>query len=391
MDIVSLKEVVDLRAVKYLNSMPKAWWKEILNTDKDRKFEVEYKKVKSFLSGQLDGTGITRQYKYADGKTFGRQFDHSGLQGMQKAIRGALCEGSVSDLDMVNCHPMILAWICRKYDIACPNLEYYIKNRDKIQTEICENVPSISIGANPTFTVDTINLTVAEILADEVNAPITCQALLESANTAVITSNTLASGYHLLPPRGKLIHAHLIPFTNFYQTANNADNTVNNTPAGSHTQLTDTGLARDAADWRQYDKWKTQGSVFTNTDTRMFESVSNYGVKCKVAGYYKITCHMCFHSTAQNSPVAVRFAQGALNNFVNDADFENPGPVQVSGPMINIGATRNTSSTTSLSHVINCAANDVLSVCTTRAGTTGTVTTAACTCTLRVEYKGPSS
>ena len=81
MDIVSLKEVVDLRAVKYLNSMPKAWWKEILNTDKDRKFEVEYKKVKSFLSGQLDGTGIIRQYKFADGKTFGRQFDHSGLQG----------------------------------------------------------------------------------------------------------------------------------------------------------------------------------------------------------------------------------------------------------------------------------------------------------------------
>ena len=81
MDIVSLREVVDLRAVKYLNSMPKAWWKEILKTDKDRKFEVEYKKVKSFLSGQLDGTGITRQYKFADGKTFGRQFDHSGLQG----------------------------------------------------------------------------------------------------------------------------------------------------------------------------------------------------------------------------------------------------------------------------------------------------------------------
>ena len=139
MDKLSLRETVDLRAVKYLNSMPKAWWKETLKTNKERKFEVEYKKVKSFLSGQLDGTGIIRQYKFADGKTFGRQFDHSGLQGMQKAIRGALCEGSVSDLDMVNCHPMILAWICRKYDIACPNLEHYIRNRDKILTEICDN------------------------------------------------------------------------------------------------------------------------------------------------------------------------------------------------------------------------------------------------------------
>ena len=81
MDKLSLRETVDLRAVKYLNSMPKAWWKEILKTDKERKFEVEYKKVKSFLSGQLDGTGIIRQYKYADGKTFGRQFGCSHTKG----------------------------------------------------------------------------------------------------------------------------------------------------------------------------------------------------------------------------------------------------------------------------------------------------------------------
>ena len=65
--IVTLKETVNPRAVKYLNSKPKAWWKEILKTDKDRKFEVEYKKVKAFLSGQLDGTGTTRRYKYAKG------------------------------------------------------------------------------------------------------------------------------------------------------------------------------------------------------------------------------------------------------------------------------------------------------------------------------------
>ena len=137
--IVTLKETVNPRAVKYLNSKPKAWWKEILKTDKNRKFEVEYKKLKAFLSGQLDGTGTTRRYKYANGKTFGRQFDHSGLQGMQKDIRGVLCQDSISDLDIVNCHPMILAWICRKHNIACPSLEYYIKNRDKILTEICDN------------------------------------------------------------------------------------------------------------------------------------------------------------------------------------------------------------------------------------------------------------
>ena len=175
-----------------------------------------------------------------------------------------------------------------------------------------------------------------------------------------------------------------------YQTSNNRDEDVNDAPAGSHILLADTGLARDALDWRLYTAWKTQGNVFTNTDTIMFESVGNYGVKCKIAGYYKMTCHMFFHSTEQNASVAVRFAKGDLNNNVNNSGFENPGPVQVSGPITNIPAGRNTSSTTNLSHVILCAANDILSVYTTRAGVTGVVTTAPCTCTLRLEYMGPS-
>ncbi len=133
---IKLSERVNLRAVKFLNSMPKEWWKKILKTDASRKFEVEYSKVKAFLHGQLDGSGIAREYKFADGKTFGRLFDHSGLQGMQKAVRGVLCEGEIVDLDIVNCHPMILAWICQTHDISCPNLEYYIVHRDKILNEL---------------------------------------------------------------------------------------------------------------------------------------------------------------------------------------------------------------------------------------------------------------
>ena len=66
----------------------------------------------------------------------------------------------------------------------------------------------------------------------------------------------------------------------------------------------------------------------------------NYGVKCTVEGYYKMTCHMFFHSTEQNASVAVRFAKGDLNNNVNNSGFENPGPVQVSGPITNIPAGR---------------------------------------------------
>ena len=36
---IKLSERVNLRAVKFLNSMPKEWWKKILKTDASRKFE----------------------------------------------------------------------------------------------------------------------------------------------------------------------------------------------------------------------------------------------------------------------------------------------------------------------------------------------------------------
>jgi hypothetical protein len=136
MEPVTLNERVNMKAVKYLNSQSKAWWRTILKTDKDRKFDTEYAKVKSFLGGQIDGSGIVREYNFADGKTFGRLFDHTGLQGMQKDVRGVLCDGIISDLDIVNCHPMILSMICYRFDISCPNLDYYNMNREKIITDI---------------------------------------------------------------------------------------------------------------------------------------------------------------------------------------------------------------------------------------------------------------
>lgn len=61
MEPVTLSERVNPRAVKYLNSLPKSYWKKILKTDQDRKFEVEYNKVKSYLNGQLDGSGVSRE------------------------------------------------------------------------------------------------------------------------------------------------------------------------------------------------------------------------------------------------------------------------------------------------------------------------------------------
>ena len=70
------------------------------------------------------------------------------------------------------------------------------------------NAPSLSIGTTPALTVGTIKQTVDELLGDNIDAPITCQALLDSADTAVFASSN-SNGYHTLPPSGKKIHEHL--------------------------------------------------------------------------------------------------------------------------------------------------------------------------------------
>jgi hypothetical protein len=39
---------------------------------------------------------------------------------------------TTTDIDMKNCHPVILEFLCKKHSIDCPNLSYYIQNRDDI-------------------------------------------------------------------------------------------------------------------------------------------------------------------------------------------------------------------------------------------------------------------
>jgi len=87
----------------------------------------------------------------------------------------------------------------------------YIKLSQPVVTPppgVSVNAPTLSVGTNPALTVNTIKHTVDELLGDNIDAPITCQALLDSADTAVFAT-TDSNGYHKLPPSGKKIHEHL--------------------------------------------------------------------------------------------------------------------------------------------------------------------------------------
>ena len=100
-------------------------------------FEKALQKLKVFLAsivGKEDG--VRRVYKHASGKDFGRMFCFKGLQNVWRAFRGALCKGLMTDIDMKNCHPVILLWLCDKLGIDCPKLREYVGRREHHLSEL---------------------------------------------------------------------------------------------------------------------------------------------------------------------------------------------------------------------------------------------------------------
>ena len=61
----------------------------------------------------------------------GRLFGSSSIQFVPREIRGLLMKRT-TDIDMKNAHPKILLYLAKSYGFNCPNLEYYVNNRDDI-------------------------------------------------------------------------------------------------------------------------------------------------------------------------------------------------------------------------------------------------------------------
>jgi hypothetical protein len=59
-----------------------------------------------------------------------------GYQSFWHEIRNALASEYYDDIDIVNCHPVILAQICKGENLSCPNLDYYVSHRDQVLAEM---------------------------------------------------------------------------------------------------------------------------------------------------------------------------------------------------------------------------------------------------------------
>jgi len=71
--------------------------------------------------------------KYRQNRGFGRHnaMGSLSLQNLPKQIRHCISKEYYTDIDMVNCHPVILSHICSDYNINCKLLNEYNKNREQ--------------------------------------------------------------------------------------------------------------------------------------------------------------------------------------------------------------------------------------------------------------------
>ena len=65
--------------------------------------------------------------------------DSSCLTYLKKKIRNSIMPKNIKDIDMINCHPVILNYLCKKNNVDCNILKNYIENRELILSSFGED------------------------------------------------------------------------------------------------------------------------------------------------------------------------------------------------------------------------------------------------------------
>ena len=115
----------------------------ILNNKDKIQFRNENTKNLSILDNYLkysnDGS-IDVKYNKIDNELHGRYYANGSLsgQGMIREIRYTIFNDYYTDIDIVNCHPIIIRWLCNNLSIKYNYLNQYIVNREDIFKELID-------------------------------------------------------------------------------------------------------------------------------------------------------------------------------------------------------------------------------------------------------------
>jgi hypothetical protein len=90
-----------------------------------------------------NGRKIMTEFKKTYEDNIGRLFAKGSQSGqnLMREIRHSICDEIYYDIDAVNCHPVILLHLCKKYDLPRENLEKLIIDREAIFAELLKINP----------------------------------------------------------------------------------------------------------------------------------------------------------------------------------------------------------------------------------------------------------
>ena len=139
---IQYNEIFDACKLQYIIDN----WRNIniLNEDNEQDYKNKTETIiKNYLENSIiynENQNIIKVNYNQKNKNIGRFFAKGSLslQSLPRQIRHTIAKEFYYDIDIVNCHPIILYQYCKKNNINTPKLKEYIDDRDKILNEIIE-------------------------------------------------------------------------------------------------------------------------------------------------------------------------------------------------------------------------------------------------------------
>tara|TARA_R110000803_G_scaffold162035_1_gene225653 strand:- start:1106 stop:3406 length:2301 start_codon:yes stop_codon:yes gene_type:complete len=115
------------------------WDKDMLFKDKDKKkWSIYFRHMKKYFQLVIRNNGIIKtEYKFGRYNLDGRLYviNSLGLQSLQGKLRNYISGEYYRDIDIKNCHPSILLFLCDKYNIESTFLKKYVNDRSNVLSE----------------------------------------------------------------------------------------------------------------------------------------------------------------------------------------------------------------------------------------------------------------
>ena len=127
---IILNEIIDKEKLKYI----------LDNND----FDIEVNNLVKNYYDSLDDLGRKRiSYKQKSNHKDRYYGVGSCLSYLKKEIRNSIMPKNIKDIDIINCHPMILLDLCQKNNVVCNILKNYVENRDIILDSFGDDKKSV--------------------------------------------------------------------------------------------------------------------------------------------------------------------------------------------------------------------------------------------------------